>query len=91
MSDMDDRDLWGDESEQFEDDREYEEDEVDYIVFASTSPHYHTATTLHHPAAGMCTINDTERGHMLGIHSEEAAQNMIKALQKAIDLGWFKK
>lgn len=71
-----------------------ESEKVDCIVFASTTQNYHTATTLHHPVTGMCTISDTERhpnGPMLGIHSEEAAQNMIKALQKAIDLGWFNK
>lgn len=67
-------------------------EEIDCIIFAETKQNYHTATELRHPAPGVCMISDScTATRMLGIYSEVDARNMIRALQKAIDLGWFNK
>jgi hypothetical protein len=70
--------------------------EVDTILFAEeygyiSGDKYYQASCLQPSTQVKRTvkITDTERNVFVGILSEQHAKDLIKALEKAIELGWF--
>ena len=69
--------------------RKLESGEVDVIRFAEDSDCYMNASTLKCDASSIY-IEDGD-GQVLRLESESHALNLIKALEKAIELNWFNK
>lgn len=69
--------------------RTNEPEKVTVLRFADDSDYY-TASGIICESHGVVSVVDIEEGRDLRIFSEEHAQNLIKALNKAIELGWFK-
>lgn len=69
--------------------RKVESDEVDVIRFAEDSDCYMNASILKRDSSIMC-IEDGD-GQVLRLESEVHAINLIKAVEKAIELNWFNK
>ena len=65
-------------------------DEITVIRFADNSDDYVAASGIVRGFPGVVEVVDLEEGGGLLIFSEEHARNLIKALNKAIELGWFK-
>lgn len=64
-------------------------DEIDVIVFADTHASYSIADRLEkRPRTSVIAIVDEQDDHLY-IGSKEDALNLIKALNKAIELNWF--
>jgi len=64
-------------------------DEITVIRFADNSDYYVTANGIVRGFSGVVEVVDIEEISGLRIFSEEHARNLIKALNKAIELGWF--
>ena len=69
--------------------RKLESGEVDVIRFAEDSDCYMNASTLKCDAS-IIYIEDGD-GQVLRLESDVHAINLIKALEKAIELNWFNK
>lgn len=70
--------------------RTNEPEEITLLRFADESGgDYHIASGILHSADGGVSVIDIESERDLQICSEEHAQNLINALNKAIELGWF--
>lgn len=69
--------------------RDVESGEVDVIRFAEDSDCYVNASILKRDSSIMC-IEDGD-GQVLRLESDAHALNLIKALEKAIELNWFNK
>ena len=65
-------------------------EEISVLRFADGSDDYHVASGISRVADGGVSVIDLESERTLRIFSEEHAQNLIKAINKAIELGWFK-
>ena len=65
-------------------------DESTVIRFANDGDRY-TASDIGLGFSGVVEVGDSGEGRWLGLFSEEYDRNLIKALNKAIGLGWFKK
>lgn len=70
--------------------------EIDTIIFAETygclfgDKHYQSSCLQpSNRGKGVVNITDTGRNVFVGILSEQHAKDLIKALEKAIELGWF--
>ena len=64
-------------------------EEITVIRFADDNDYYHTASGILRNNRGGVEVIDIETERDLRVRSEEHAQNLIKALNKAIALGWF--
>lgn len=65
--------------------------EIDTIIFAGEDPAWTTATHLAFESENVVGIvADGGRQISYKIFGKESAKNLIKALEKAIELGWFK-
>ena len=65
-------------------------DEIDVIIFADSHSSYSIADRLEkHTGKSVISITD-EQDDSVYIGSKEDALNLIKALNKAIELDWFK-
>lgn len=71
--------------------RNIEQSEITKIEFADESERYHNAQFLVKGLDGAVEIESLDVEAGITIASEEDAQNLIKALQKAIELGWWSK
>lgn len=69
--------------------RKLESGGVDVIRFAEDSDYYMNASTLKCDASSIY-IEDGD-GQVLRLESDVHAINLIKALEKAIELNWFNK
>lgn len=74
--------------------REASEEEITEIVFSEYTPEdclsrFH-ACTIDKNSTGEIFINESSCDYYVTINSKEHALNLIKALNKAIDLGWVK-
>lgn len=67
-------------------------EEITLLRFADDGGGYHASGILRRADGSVEVIDiESERSeHNLQICSEEDAQNLIKALHKAIELSWFK-
>jgi hypothetical protein len=63
--------------------------EISVLRFADDNDYYRTASGILHSADGGVSVIDIGTESDLRICSEEDAQNLINALNKAIELGWF--
>lgn len=70
-----------------------DEDPINLIIFVEpeTADDYCVATSLKKAAnaQGQVWINDRDHDPQLSVESVKDAETLIKALQKAIELGWF--
>lgn len=64
------------------------QDEINTIIFADTHPTYAICNRIEKEKGDLVKIVDEQYGTMY-IGSKEDALNLIKALNKAIELGWF--
>lgn len=64
------------------------ESPVNEIIFASDGYNYTVATTLKHGGGDHFYIYDEDESDSVIIESKEQAENLIKALQKAVELNW---
>lgn len=68
--------------------------EITEIVFSEYIPYStmnaHLACLIDKNSDGDIFINDQDCNNFVAINSKEHALNLIKALNKAIDLGWVK-
>lgn len=60
---------------------------VTKIVVAEPSPAHYRVDVLEKSGFGF-EMQDTEAGRFLQVLDRETAENLIKGLQKAIELGW---
>ena len=65
-------------------------EEITLLRFADNGGDYHVASGVLRRADGSIEVIDIESERDLWICSEEHAQNLVNALNKAIELGWFK-
>lgn len=67
---------------------------IEYIRFADENPYNYTATRIkkgNRDTPDGVSIEEDDGGEGdVAIHSKEHGENLIKALQKAIELGWLK-
>lgn len=70
--------------------RAYEPEEITAIRFADAEDDHYVASGVVRGFSGVVEVGDIEEGRWLGLFSEEHARNLIRALNKAIELGWFK-
>ena len=70
--------------------RNTSEDAIDTITFASASSVSYICGKLVKGGNDVEVQDPEDDYRSLVIESKEDAENMIKALQKAIELGWFK-
>lgn len=61
---------------------------IDSIRVADRDEAYYVAEVVERGESGV-NITDTDSGKYVSVLDKEHAQNLIKGLQKAIDLGWF--
>ncbi len=61
--------------------------EVDTIIVGDKSNTSYVADSLERTAVGF-DLSDTEEGRTLRVSDRQQAENLIKGLQKAIELGW---
>lgn len=70
-----------------------DEDPINLIIFADaeTADDYCVAVSIKKAAnaRGQVWINDRDHDPQLSVESVKDAETLIKALQKAIELGWF--
>lgn len=73
--------------------QEQQEDPINLIIFVEpeTADDYCVAVSIKKAAnaRGQVWINDRDHDPQLSIESVKDAETLIKALQKAIELGWF--
>lgn len=65
------------------------EEDVRSIRFYDVNPNKDVANRLAKGNAEGLFIEDTDSGDSVFIENKEHATNLIAAIQKAIDLGWF--
>ena len=70
--------------------RTNEPEEITVLRFADDGGNYHTASGILRLGDWSVAVIDIEAERDLRIFSEGHALNLIKALNKAIELGWFK-
>jgi len=70
--------------------RAYEPEKITVIRFADDEDDSFVASGIALGFSGVVEVGDIGEGRRLGLFSEEHARNLIKALNKAIELGWFK-
>lgn len=63
-------------------------EEISVLRFADDNSDEYTANGILNNQ-GVIVLSDIVEGRALQICSEEHAQNLIKAINKAIELGWF--
>lgn len=68
--------------------RDNAETVIDTILFADDGDHYTTVASLSHQG-DYVKIYDEDQSQALKIESKQQAVDMIKALNKAIELEWF--
>lgn len=64
------------------------EDPITSIRVAAINRNYNSADAIE-PVSDRIKIKDSDSGTGLIVCSKEHAENLIKGLQKAIDLGWI--
>jgi hypothetical protein len=64
-------------------------EKITVIRFADNSDDYYVASGILRNSHGGVEVIDIETERDLRVRSKEHAQNLIKALNKAIELGWF--
>ena len=64
-------------------------EEISLLRFADDSGCHHVASGILRLGAWGVSVIDIESKRELRIYSEEHAQNLIKVINKAIELGWF--
>lgn len=65
------------------------EEEITEIVFGDVDPTYCLGTVIKRWGRNKISIFD-DNDDEIGIKDKEHAENLIKALQKAIEIGWLK-